>query len=539
MREISFALSHYLALGLFTLTSYIFGRRLLLKLKFDSIWEQIAFSIGLGMGIVAYLVFFLGMLGFLYPSTLLLVILACLLGCYPVWTAWFRTIATCWKTLSASKYKSLFPGVTICLVILIILLPILLLPLYPPTAFDATMYHLPYPKIYVQSHQIIVVPYLRFPLFPQINEMLFTLMLVYDDIAAQLTQFLMMLLVAVALYAWGHRVFSSRAGLWAAALWLGNPLVMWLGTSAYIDLGLTLFVTLGVYAFFNWMFNKERYWLVIAGAFTGLAMGSKYNAIFLLGAFVLAALYIGVRQRRWTYPAVFAIIAVCVAAPFYLRNIYYTGNPVFPFFGQVFGYTIYSPEDVDIELPILIKAIVSWKSLVSLLTLPWDLTFNPQLFNSPSSLSPIYFFTFPVSLLFGFRNRYLRAMLICIFAYTLFWFFTARVLRYLLPIFTILSLVTAESLGRLLLWLPFWRRRTSHALITALGIGLLMLPGFPYAVNEVRQQGPVPVTQEQRDSYLAKQLPSYSAYKFLNELDGNDYTVYAPLRRENHLLCRR
>src|SRR3990170_6524449 len=169
MREISFALSHYLALGLFTLTSYIFGRRLLLKLKFDSIWEQIAFSIGLGMGIVAYLVFFLGILGFLYPSILLLVILACLLGCYPVWTPWFRTIATCWKTLSASKYKSLFPGVTICLVILIILLPILLLPLYPPTAFDATMYHLPYPKIYLQSHQIILAPYVRFPLFPQIN----------------------------------------------------------------------------------------------------------------------------------------------------------------------------------------------------------------------------------------------------------------------------------------------------------------------------------------------------------------------------------
>lgn len=526
MSELSFSISHYLALAIFALTSYLFGRRVLLKLKFSSIWEEISFSMALGMGIIAYIVFFLGLLKILYSSVIFLVIIVGALACYPVWTAWLHSLATFWKTLRTSKYQSVFLIVTISVVILIILLPVLLLPLYPTIGFDATMYHLPYAKIYLHNHQIALTPYLRYPVSPQINEMLFTLMLNYDDISALLTQFLMMLLVAVALYAWGRRAFSSQVGLWAAAIWLANPLVIWLGVTGYIDIGLTLFVTLGAYAFFNWVFSKERYWLVIAGIFTGLAMGSKYSAIFFLGAFVLGALYISIRERRWSYPLVFGIIAICVAAPWYLRNTYHTGNPVFPFFGQVFGYGLWSPDDLQSQLREMMFHGTG-KTLSSFLSLPWNLTFNPEVFNAEAPLSPIYFVALPILLLFGFRSIYLRAFLFLTLAYTLFWFFSAQVVRYLVPILPILSLATAESLGRFLLRLPFFRKWTTQAPITALVFVLLISPGWFYAADTVRHQGPVPVTQEQRDEYLAMYLPPYSTYKFLNELKGHDYRLYA------------
>jgi len=526
MRELIFGLSHYLAIGLFALACYIFGRRLLLKLKFNSIWEEISFSMALGMGVIGYLVFFLGLLGILFPSVVLLVFLVCLLSCYPVWVAWLRSLTILWGQFRTLRSKSLALILVVALLTFVTLLPVLLLPLYPPTGWDATMYHLPYAKIYLQNHQIVMTPYLRYPVFPQINEMLFTLMLLYDDIAAQLTQFFMMVIVAVALYAWGHRAFSSRVGLWAAALWLANPLVIWLGVSAYIDIGLTLFVTLGAYALFNWMSSKELSWLVLAGIFSGLAAASKYPALFFLAAFGLITLYISVRERRWTYPVLFGIIAVCSAATWYLRNTYYTGNPVFPFFGQIFGYGLWSPKDLTHLLGDM-KSNGTGQTLSSLLFLPWNLTFNSSLFGAEAPLSPIYFITLPILLFFGVQNIYLRGLLTLSIAYTLFWFFSVQVGRFLVPILPILSLATAGSLGRLLLRLPFLHKWTSHALITALGFVLLISGGWIYAGVAVGRLGRVPVTQRERDSYLAKRLPAYSAYKFLNDLKGRDYKLYA------------
>ena len=39
--------------------------------------------------------------------------------------------------------------------------------------------------------------------------------------------------------------------------------------------------------------------------------------------------------------------------------------------------------------------------------------------------------------------------------------------------------------------------------------------------------GQVPVSQIQRDNYLAQRLPTYPAYKLLNDRRGRNYTVYA------------
>jgi hypothetical protein len=67
------------------------------------------------------------------------------------------------------------------------------------------MYHLPFAKIYTQENRIVFTPYLRYAVSPQTNEMLFTLaLLVYDGVAAQLIQFLMMGLLTVGFFAFGQ-----------------------------------------------------------------------------------------------------------------------------------------------------------------------------------------------------------------------------------------------------------------------------------------------------------------------------------------------
>jgi hypothetical protein len=75
------------------------------------------------------------------------------------------------------------------------------------------MYHLAYAKIYTQTHRLTLTPYLRYPVSPQTNEMLFTLaFLLYDDVSAQLIQFLMMGVLGIGLFCFGAQAFFSTGG---------------------------------------------------------------------------------------------------------------------------------------------------------------------------------------------------------------------------------------------------------------------------------------------------------------------------------------
>ncbi len=206
----------------------------------------------LGLGLLAHLVLALGLAGLLSPAVVAAVVLCILAAC---------RLGRRHVPERRSPEPAPGPGgdtrrsvvIVIALAALVAALPIVLLPLYPPTTWDATSYHRASAKLYVQNGGVVLTPYLRFAVFPQTNDMLFTFALLFwNDIGAQLVQFLMMLLAAAMTYAWGRDLGSPRVGLWAAALWLGSPVVLYLGAVAYIDVGLTLFVTCATYAFFKW-----------------------------------------------------------------------------------------------------------------------------------------------------------------------------------------------------------------------------------------------------------------------------------------------
>ncbi|MDQ5824243.1 MAG: glycosyltransferase family 39 protein [Chloroflexota bacterium] len=293
MEFAAFALTHFGIMLLLALSCYVLGRRLTYSVAYGSTWDEIAFSTGLGLGCTSYVVLALGFLGFLYVHVVMLVLLCLQLLSYKVW------YDLAGRVVRALRDKQRFLRRLAWTVAAIALLtPIWVLPLYPPTNYDATVYHLAVAKQYIQDHRITLAEYLRYPLIPQTNEMLFALALFYDDITAQLVQFLMMLLIAVTIYAAGSRMFSPRVGLWSAGLWLANPLVLWLGASALIDIGLAMFVCLAAYALLLWIESNDRKWLVLSGVFTGFSAASKHNALFFLGAFSLVVAYVGLRRRH-------------------------------------------------------------------------------------------------------------------------------------------------------------------------------------------------------------------------------------------------
>jgi 4-amino-4-deoxy-L-arabinose transferase-like glycosyltransferase len=125
----------------------------------------------------------------------------------------------------------------------------------------------------------------------------------------------------IALTAW--RLFDSveKAAL-AALMWIAMPLVSIGAVFVTPDAPLVVFWTLGLAALIELWRTGERRWLIALGLALGLALQSKFTAIFFAGG-VGFALVATPSLRRWLIsPALFASLAVALAifAPFVVWN---------------------------------------------------------------------------------------------------------------------------------------------------------------------------------------------------------------------------
>lgn len=514
--------SHYGFLIVLALFTYAVGARLTRHVSYHSSWEKFSFSTGVGLGAIALAVFLLGLLGLLFPGVVVAVAGVAVISSGNVWKELGKAAVRAWRSLTWSR------GLGYA-VLLVVVATLALLPLYPPIHWDATADHLSAAKIFARSHAVRSTPYLRLPVSLQLNETLFALaLLVADDLSAQLVQFLMMMVVAAALYGWGRRVFTGRAGLWGAALWLSNPLVLWLGASGYIDDGLAMLLTLAIYAFFNWFLSRSRAWLAVSAALFGFSAGEKYLAWFPILVVGLFLLGLAAKERRLRDVVLFGALFVALAAPWYVRIAYYTGNPIWPYWGSRLGYGPWTAAETHVLLTDQLQSGAG-RGVVALFRLPWNLAFHgPTIFRAEYPVSPVYLFLLPFCLLAAVHNSYLRALLIATALYTLFWFGTAQQMRYLVPALPLLSLASGAAVDELVV-----RRGRIHAVALATLIFLLLV--FPGA-RRLRTPGRIgsplrpkhlpPVTMKDRDRYIEDTNPLYSAVEFLNHTRGNHYTLY-------------
>src|SRR5262245_22439819 len=135
MDQLAFVLLHYLAIGALALVAYILGRRLTLRFAYDSFFEQASFSLTLGLGVIAYLVFLLGLIGILRASYLVILLLLGCLICLPAWIDLTRRPFDLIARIRTAARNRHWVIIALGIAALVLLLPILLLPLYPPTSF--------------------------------------------------------------------------------------------------------------------------------------------------------------------------------------------------------------------------------------------------------------------------------------------------------------------------------------------------------------------------------------------------------------------
>ncbi|MDO8670992.1 MAG: glycosyltransferase family 39 protein, partial [Dehalococcoidia bacterium] len=368
--------------------AYGAGRLLLRAFHLDlTRLEGLTLSTSLGLGAISQVTFFLGLAGLLYPLVFYAIFVAASVAIVGV-TLKHKDIlqkdgpqrttiglSSCLRVFVFENRLSLLLAIFIALTEGLALLAALT----PPWAWDSLVYHLTGPELYMAQHRIFGgLDGMHF-YFPPLVEMLFLDgMLLKGPIVAGLIHWEFGLLAVGAVFCFARRLFGVQVAWLAAAILLSAPSVVILSSKAYVDLALVLYLTLSLWCAVAGFREGKRNWWLLAAIFLGLAGGIKYTGLVgmlavivtvavearlgstlgrfvnrpsspakastswqrgeevvlprrLAGAETLTS-YNG-QQRRPSrrFVLVCCLVVAVVAAPWYLKNLAFTGNPFYPF----------------------------------------------------------------------------------------------------------------------------------------------------------------------------------------------------------------
>ncbi len=495
------------------------------SLDIESNLEHLLFGLGLGLGGLGLLVLFFGLVGWLE-------------------TAVFYAIAIILTLLTSKQSFSLLrrmqwprPSRLVAIYLFLAMGLAFTLALLPPTSFDALLYHLEGPKLYLKTGQIRAFD--NFPLFfPSLFEMFYMMaMALRGDITAKLLHFVFHLLLAGLVYNTAQTKLRLKDS-WTAVLFLyAMPMILTLAGWAYSDLGLAFYQMAALVALLNWKRTRQKNWLILSGILCGLAMGFKYTSF--LAPLTLAGMVVWKRRRDWktAVSSLFqlAIPTTLVAAPMYIRNWLLVGNPVYPFLSGVFDgrywdvyrTAAYAKSGTGIGLDPL-----------ALLRLPYDVTLGYKDVTQDVQIGPLLLAFLPLLLIYGISRWRKRAPAafsdLLLFALIQFAFWTIGVIstkglwqsRLLLSGFVVLMPALA--------WILQDLKRFDHPQFSLhrfinLVIGLTLALNLVGQITDWLPSAPWTIIAgtNGRDTYLRQTLGAhYAAMQAINQLPSDAAVVF-------------
>lgn len=470
------------------------------------------FVFALIVGVYSYLIFFMGLAGWLYKDTVVevtLVFWATVLLSY--WRRMPRSPLASWGRLAMTKvWKKnklvLFFGLLLGLQAIVNLIGAL----GPELAFDALWYHLTLPKLYLENHSVYFIPggLLYYSAMPKLAEMLYVGGLsLGNEITVKLIHYSFGLLTCFALYKLSRKFFTPLISLIAVVIFYANLVVAWESITAYIDLVRAFFEVMALWAFLNWNETKMRKWLIMSALMIGFAIATKVLAIGSLMIFSILLLAVGGWQLEKSKSnllsairnvIVYWFIALTTALPWFIFSYINTGNPVYPFFTSTYHV---APEPI---------------SLIGFFREVWNVFMY-----SPDPISPVYMMLLPLGVWLLYRSRNpsvsLRAGkfrmingLSMVGLYSLFvivvWYFTPRTGggRFLLPYLPAFSLLCAAVLHEVLQNKKQYGAYVGKfLLVIIIGVSLISI-GYRFVAN--KKYIPVIVGKETKDVFLTNNL---------------------------------
>lgn len=398
-------------------------------------------TLGLGLGVYAYFLVLAGTLGWLKPVAVLFFLLLFLI---PGWRTglgvfrWLKDLLFFWgeprgifsRVCQFSLLGTLFFTAIFCFL--------------PEIANDSLGIHLYLAKLFAKNASVAPSLYDLTSYRPLLMTVLYTTGLFFHNVAiAKLFHWFCGVLLISALAVKVDEVTKNRklALFMGLMLWL-TPTLMNQITTTYIDAGVSLFIFLGYCVVIDGFDDLKKTNFFYGGLLIGLAVAIRSLA---LGAFLALMVMLGLRLLQQGSKKRVMIAGVCLAfgvlltsAYWFLRDWIYTGNPVYPYLGSLFGN-----EELSYLTRLYFQTMGPPKSLGAFLMIPWNITFKPQDFDYHHWIGPFYLSVLPVVGYAAFKIKKARTHLLFIFLSLIIWYFTGQEIRYLLPVFPVYLIVVA------------------------------------------------------------------------------------------------
>lgn len=502
------------------------GRLFLRKLSFDSRLERLVFTMAVGLGLCSLVLFGLGLFGLLYRSLILALTIVTVAGSGAHFIYSHRASRPR-DYLWSNKTWQPRTWLMACAIIIAAGYWLMLFhrSLYPPVNWDSTAYHLVLVREYLDQHRIVVDYGVTLPVLPALNHMLFTwAMAIGDDILAQIIEHTLMMLTALALYAWGKRQKRPALGMAAAAFWLTQPLVLWLGESAYVDIGFACYAFLGVYALRVFWDERGAVWWYLGMTLMAMGAGVRLQGLVFmalaggLGSWACLKTYL-----NWRALLAGGILAGVIVVPWYAFVGYQTGNPFWPALpGLSSGIWRFAAQAIwttwtQVGVP---------KTAFNFVSLPVQFVLRPAPFLPDNGL-PLFpvVIGFPIAWLVAFVNRSVRWWVFWAMAYTAFWFVGSQQMRFWVPALPLVGLALYESIQ----WII--DRISKSAVLQIVAWAALALFAVQAGARStlqsiVRRGWPPPVNAEARERFLARSHVGYAAVVYIKKHAAEGDGVY-------------
>jgi len=546
----------------FFIIAGLFGRAFLMRLwkemEFPSLLQEFLFSTTTGLGVLALVIYILGLLHLVFTWMVALIIFGAILFGLASAPDYLRRL---WVGIKTIRLPML-PAV-LFVVLLVIIASSLHTPLFPVHMHDAMNSHLEAPKVFIRDHAVKFHAYINFNNFPMGIDMIYVPFLMLGrPIMSQICTFFFFLMCLGVVYEFGRTFLNSpTTGMLAAILLCLVPRFVQQFNHPTVDIGLTFFLTMIMLAVAGWLYGGYKNYLQLSGVILGLSLGIKYTG---LPYVVLIILWIliqrlllekspfkqTIRQLR-----LMALIAIILCCPWYIRNIVLFGNPFFPFYDNLFSNIL--PFGTAKELkPYLIideKEMLeefeyegNWRRGYRFLA---DLSITGMAGNMRNQFGPLFLAILPIliiPLLTGLGKLFGRYVLkwdieispnfpvwmliFSVLIYVAYWAFYVGILhtRYMYPIIPLLAILAAYTLNNLFR-LNKVNGRHILAIFLAAVFGMLSIYYFQNGVLEWKINK-LPLIENSREVFLKRQISSFEAVTSINENEklnlGPDDIVY-------------
>ena len=475
--------------------------------------SKFVFALGLGFGLLSYLSFALGMLGW-WTTPIIVGVLALLtaVGVFQVapLVRAARSLPERWR-----QTDGFHKWVALCIACLVLLN--LVASLAPPSHADSLRGYLATPKAWLGRHRLYFAPVLGWQ-YPYASPVLYALALSLGrDALPAMLQLGFGVVTVVALYDLGRRYLSPRTGLIAGLFFCAAPAAIVHASDAKIELALAFYALFALSALLRWSESDGRGWLFLSAIFAALMAGNKLYGLFPLP--VLSALA-GLIALRWRsgrivdalHVAIFwGMMVALFALPWYWLPLSSTGNPFWPF--QLTKLLAGKSQTAILTDRPVVKVLGT--GLGAFLKGFWTLTVESRGGDVRIPWPP-EFLVFVPALPFVWPGHDRRAQwvlgsaLAIVSVFYTSWFLTYQYQPYLFLLFPLLCLLSGWVVDRLL------QRDRLAQTVAGVGLVVALIIGLGYATLNTLKSVPVVVGLETREQFLRDNVAFYEDIEWIN-----------------------